>query len=229
MTTAGEAGIPRLETILSYVRVSILGTLPAGEVWSVNPVFDPEFEFPGPVNQASLDAATLAIANIGLGTNMKSLLSLQGVRTGARVEVRDDTTDALIATSIQGSTTPQAGTGALVMPLQSALVCSIRTDTPGASGRGRIYWPALGAVLTTSGRLSSPSTGTTVADFKTYFLAIRTALATNFPTIGFELAVRSKTTKTSPHAVRIQVGDVVDTQRRRRDVQLESYSAVAVP
>jgi len=41
--------------------------------------------------------------------------------------------------------------------------------------------------------------------------------------------VRSKTTKTSPHAVRIQVGDVVDTQRRRRDVQLESYSAVAFP
>ena len=46
---------------MSYVRLSIAGTSPGGEVWSVNPVLDPTGEFPGGVNQANLDSAALTI------------------------------------------------------------------------------------------------------------------------------------------------------------------------
>ena len=60
----------------------------------------------------------------------------------------------------------------------------------------------------------------------TYLHAIEDALATAFPTIGFDLAVRSKTTHTTPHVNKIQVGNVVDTQRRRRDKLVEDYSSV---
>jgi len=229
MTTAKGAGIGRQEPAISYVRVSILGTLTGGEVWSVNPVFDPTLEFPGTPDQAMVDAAALAIANRTIPTSVRTIMGTSATRTGARVEIREDADDSLIAISIQGSATPAAGTGAARLTHQSAIVFSIRTNTPGGSGRGRFYWPAIGATLDNNGRLQTPATVTLAADMKSYLLGIRTDLATAFPTIGFDLAVRSKTTHTTPHAVRIQVGDVIDTQRRRRDALPEAYTQVAFP
>ena len=214
---------------MSYVRVSILGTLPTGEVWSVNPVFDPTGELETGIDQAKVDAAAVAIANRSIPANMSLLLSPGAARTGCRVEIRSDAADALLAISIQGSSSGGVGTGSLRLPLQSAVVASIRTDTPGGSGRGRLYWPALGATLGATGRLATPTPTALMTDFKNYLLGIRTDLATAFPAIGFDLSVRSKTTLSTPHAVRLQVGDVVDTQRRRRDAQPESYVQVAFP
>jgi len=214
---------------MSYCRVSILGSIGGEEVWSVNPVFDPTLEFPGGVNQTALDTATLAIASRTIPPDLLTLMSPNASRTGAKVEVRDDATDALIAISQQGSSSVVSGSSTLKLPTQSALVCSVRTDTPGASGRGRIYWPAMGATLSTTGRLATPSNAVAVAAFKQYLLGIRSDLAAAFPTIGFDLAVRSKTTKTTPHAVRIQVGNVIDVQRRRRDQLIEAYAQTAFP
>jgi hypothetical protein len=214
---------------MSYVRVSILGTQVSEEVWSINPVFDPTGEFPGGVSQTALDAAALAIANLAIPTQLRAQLSTAATRNAARLEVRDDVSDELLGLSIQGSSTASAGTSVPVMPPQSAIVCSIRTATPGASGRGRIYWPAMGTVIGADGRLSSANVTAILADFKTYLLGMRSALTTAWPTIGFDLAVRSKTTKTTPHAVRIQVGNVVDTQRRRRDSIPEAYQTLTFP
>jgi len=214
---------------MSYVRVSILGTFGSVEVWSINPVFDPTLEFPGGVNQTALDTACLAIANRTLPTAVRSSLSTSAARTGARVEVRDDVTDALIATSLQGSASPMVGTGTLIQSPQTASVYSIRTDTPGASGRGRLYWPAMGVTIDGSGKIPAAVQTTMLTDFKAYLMGIRSDLAAAFPTIGFDLAVRSKTTKTTPHAVRIQLGNVLDTQRRRRDTVPESYQVLAFP
>jgi hypothetical protein len=61
----------------------------------------------------------------------------------------------------------------------------------------------------------------------TYLHAIENAMATAFATIGFDLAVRSKTTHTTPHVNRLQVGNVMDTQRRRRDNIVEDYLSAA--
>jgi len=122
-----------------------MGNLFTEEIWSVNPVYDPTGEFPGGVNQANLDAATQLIANRSIPGSLATLLSTSGVRNAARVEVRDDATDGLLAISIQASATTQAGGGTLRLTAQDAVVCSIRTNTAGGSGRGRLYWPALGA------------------------------------------------------------------------------------
>lgn len=215
---------------MSYVRVSILGSITGGEKWSINPVFDPTGEFPGGVNQANLDAAANAIALLALPAGLQTLMSSALYVTGARLEVRDDGNDSLIALSekIYSPGTP-GGSNAAVMPAQAAIVVSCRTDTPGASGRGRLYWPALGATLSGALRLQTPSPAGLATDFKTYFLAMRSALATNFPTIGFDLAVRSKTTHTTPHVTRLQIGNTIDTQRRRRDHLPETYTSVSFP
>lgn len=214
---------------MSYVRVSILGAGPSGEVWSINPTYDPSGEFGTTVNQAQLDAAATAIANRTINTGLMSCLATTQSRTGARVEVRDDATDNLLGISVQSSTTPQAGTATLRLPLQAAIVCSLRTDTPGGRGRGRFYWPATGVTLGTTGRLSSPTAASLATDFRTYLNGIDTDLTTAFPLLSFDLAVRSKLTHTTPHVVRLQVGDVIDTQRRRRDALAEAYSSVTYP
>jgi len=214
---------------MSYVRVSITGTMLGSEVWSINPVFDPTGEFGSTVSQTALDAAALAIANRAIPTELRNHMSAQVARTGARVEVRDDGNDSLIGISTQASATPVVGLTAVAMPAQSALVLSLRTDTPGGSGRGRLYWPCLVGPLDSTGRISTANVGLFVADFKTYLTGIISDLATAFPSIGFNLAVRSKTTHTTPHVVRIQAGNVVDTQRRRRDTLPESYSTVTFP
>lgn len=214
---------------MSYVRVGILGQTTGGEVWSVNPVYDPSLEFGSGVDQSALDAAAAAIALIAPGVQLLAGLSTLMQITGARLEVRNDTDDSLMAISVAQRATPLNGTSSPKMPLQAASVFSLRTNTPGASGRGRLYWPALGFSIAATGRLDSTFTGTINGQMKTYLLAIRDALATAFPTIGFNVAVRSRLTKTTPHVVRMQCGDVVDTQRRRRDNFPEAYNSVTIP
>lgn len=211
---------------MSYVRCSILGTIGTEEVWSINAVFDPTGEIEGSTNQAALDAAALAIANISIPTNLRTAMSSAVARNGCRLEVRSDSGDDLLAISQAGSTTAQSGTGSVYLPPQTAMVLSLRTNTPGASGRGRLYWPGMGLTLNNLGRITTPAANNFVTDFKTYLQGMESALATAFPTIGFDLAVRSKVTQSTPHVVRIQAGNVPDVQRRRRDTIPESYSSV---
>jgi hypothetical protein len=212
---------------MSYVRVSILGVAPGNEVWSINPTIDPTFEFGTTVDQSALDAACLAIAELNPGSDLLGFLSSQLGITGARLEVRDDATDGLMAISVRQRGIPKYGTGAPLRGAQTALVVSLRTDTPGGSGRGRLYWPAVATPVNTTLRFDSSYTGSALNQIAVYLHAMESALATAFPTIGFDLAVRSKTTKTTPHVNKIQIGNVPDTQRRRRDKMIEDYVSAA--
>jgi hypothetical protein len=212
---------------MSYVRVSILGTSTGGEVWSINPTFDPTGEFGSTVDQTALDAAADAISARTPGVFLLSTLSTALTITGCRVEVRDDSTDALIGISIQVRPTPLSGTGTPLRGPQSAMVVSLRTNTPGGSGRGRIYWPFVGVGVTTQLRINGTDVASALSSFSTYFHGMETDLATAFPTIGFDLAVRSRLTHSTPHVNKLQIGNVVDTQRRRRDKLVEDYVSVA--
>jgi hypothetical protein len=211
---------------MSYARVSILGTFPGGEKWSINPCFDPEGELGTIPGQAGMDAAVVAINGITVPGSLTTLMGSGVSLVGSRLEIRDDNTDALLGLSQANRATAVVGVGSLKLPTQSAIVASLRTNTPGGRGRGRVYWPATGAVLGTDGRLSSPTTAAIVADLKTYFKAIESALALGQPTAAWYLSVRSSTAKATPHVARIQVGDVIDTQRRRRDAYVEAYQSV---
>lgn len=214
---------------MSYVRVSILGLAPGGETWSVNPVFDPTGEFPGGVDQTALDTACDAIAALTPNAFLTGFMSTSLQLTGAKVEVRSDTDDSLIGISQSVRPSPLSGTTSALRGAQNALVLSLRTTTPGASGRGRLYWPAVGTGVGTDLRFPVGPVGDFLSGMKTYLNGMRTALASAFPTIGFDLAVRSKTTLTTPHVNKLQAGNVPDTQRRRRDAMIEDYTSLAFP
>jgi hypothetical protein len=87
----------------------------------------------------------------------------------------------------------------------------------------------VGNTIVSTGRLQTGDLALNLSQMKTYLNGIRSALATAFVTIGFDTAVRSRATKTTPHVVRMQVGDVADTQRRRRDHLPESYQTTTLP
>lgn len=212
---------------MSYVRASILGSSPGGETWSINPVFDPTFEFPGQPDQTLLDQACAAIAALTPGAQLVTNLSSAMAITGARLEVRDDSTDSLIAISTDVRATPLAGGSAPLRSAQDAMVFSLRTTTPGASGRGRLYWPAASGGIDANMRLTSAVVSSSLTQMATYLHAMEDALATAFPTIGFDLAVRSRRTHTTPHVNKLQLGNILDVQRRRRDKMIEDYTSVA--
>jgi len=214
---------------MSYVRVSIKGTLLSTEVWSVNPTFDPTGEFETSVSQSALDSAAQAIADLAIPTGLRAIMGAQTTRTGTQLEVRADADDSLLALSTAISAVGVFGTTTTSLPPQSSLVLSLRTNTPGASGRGRIYWPALSATTDGTGRVNGTQVSNFANDFKTYLTNIDAALTAAFPLIGFDLAVRSRKTHTSPHVVKIQAGNVIDIQRRRRDSLPESYTTVTYP
>lgn len=214
---------------MSYVRVSIKGQIGTTDVWSINPVFDPSWEVEGDVDQTKLDAACQAIANRTIPTGLRATMSTAVNRNGAQLEVRRNSDDALLAISTAVSTTAVTGLATAKMPPQCAIVASLRTDTPGASGRGRLYWPCMDGLLVSTGRLDPTVQTNFLNDMKAYMAGIDTDLSTQFVGITFDLAVRSRKTHTSPHVVRLQAGNVVDTQRRRRDAIPESYIQVTYP
>lgn len=203
-----------------YVRVSIQGTLPAGEVWSVNPCYS----LPGgagAITQEELNTCMEAINDLVVPANLRAAMTAQTIVTGARLEVRN-TSGGLLMISEGLKDAPSAGTSATPHPYQTSVVCSLRTDTPGGRGRGRIYWPATGVVLVSSTLRIQDTTQAALRDGFNSFLAAINAEIQAFDA-GSVLVVYSPT-GSALHAVnRIQIGDITDVQRRRRDQLPESY------
>ena len=116
------------------------------------------------------------------------------------------------------------GTGTNYKPYQSAIVASLRTGVPGGSHRGRMYWPGTAAVVGSNGLMSgATSYAADVHEVLTLFQ--NTSMAYN----EVRPAIYSSTQDSLTAVSSIRVGDVVDTQRRRRDNLPETYATVAYP
>lgn len=206
------------------VRVSIYGTLPGGEVWSINPCF--RFDGGSALNYSEALAAVAAINAVAIPTNMRAAMSSSTQVTGCRVEGRsyagvlEAQADGLRSSAVVGS-----GTDAL--PFQSSLVISLRSVQAGASGRGRLYWPATGITLQAATlRPTTGYVGLFLADAKTYLQAVQTALDSAVDETVL-LAVWSRKNASSSGVAKIMAGDIIDTQRRRRDNIPESYQELS--
>lgn len=217
---------------MSYIRVMLRGTLPGGESWSVNPAYNETTNVVTWDQEAGQSAAT-AIAAITLGTGLNGLRSNAAPGSIVRVERRTDA-GILVGAAEAPWTITGTGASAAVHPPQTSCVLSLRSNTPGSRGRGRLYWPALGATLNaTTLRLSAPTTSAVADAAVAYLDAIETALKEQLnpspSLIDYHLCVVSPTTATRTDITRIEVGDVLDVQRRRRDKLVESRAITAYP
>lgn len=205
------------------LRVSILGTLPGGEVWSVNPCY--RLDGGGTLNYSEALAAVAAVNAIAVPTGLRAMMNSGTAVTGCRVESRSYG-GALESQADGLKATPTFGTGAGSLPYQSAAVLSLRTVAAGGKGRGRLYWPATGLQLAPATlRMTTAVRDAFATDFKNYLTAIQSAIDGVIDE-SLILAVWSRTNGSSSGVAKIMAGDVVDTQRRRRDAIPESYTEV---
>jgi len=119
-----------------------------------------------------------------------------------------NTTGRQIQQARQSSTLVGTGSGS-TLPPQCAEVISLRTSLPTRAGRGRMFMPPLVVGAVTAGRISSAAK----ADLVTGATDFLTSLSGD----GFDPVVYHRADRSSTTIQRIEVGDVFDTQRRRRN------------
>jgi hypothetical protein len=215
--------------VANVIRISILGDLPSGEKWSVNPVWQI-----GGVSTAEdispAEALTMAtaVAAVTVPTGLLNVMSTTTRVLGCRLEARRwDGTLAAQAEALKA--TPTVGSGSQANPFQTSIVSSLRTGGTGGSSRGRLYWPATGiGIVATNLRPTGGNVSSALTGVKTYLTSITAAITptlTNAPILSVWSRLGAATLPVSS----ILMGDVLDTQRRRRDTLVESYNSVAWP
>lgn len=210
------------------LRVSVMGDLPGGEVWSVNPVYAIGGDFGAPVSAAQANTIATAIDAITISAGITGIMYQNTRITGCRVEAR--TLAGVLevqAEHVRGTPVNGTKTGG-PSPFQTSAVVSLRTNTPGPSGRGRLFWPATGVTLSaTTYRIDPTQLNAFMLGVKTYLSAVQSAIDVTLD--GVSLCVWSRAQSALRPVVSLQVGDVADTQRRRRDTLTENISATSYP
>jgi hypothetical protein len=221
---------------MSYWRVILKGSLGTVEQWSTSVAFGIVGISPDSPDQTTTDAMAAAIrtattaANVGgaLLSAMSTLTSIDIIRVERRAE-----NETVLNVSEQLMAPAVVGTGTLSKTPQDALVLSLRTATPGPRGRGRMYWPALAAVLSTTFQVTTPTPAAAAAGAKVWMQSINTAMdgvyISQSSALRVALSVRSAASHACRNVTAIQVGSVLDTQRRRRDILPETYANVNYP
>lgn len=120
---------------------------------------------------------------------------------------------------------PLAGGMTTYAPSQCAIVCSLLTGYPGRHNRGRVYVPATTPIAGSNNRIP-PTAQTNIATAMANFIKALATLTINGTTTSAVL-VPSSGTSQSHFVTAVSVGDVVDTQRRRRDAYIESRVSVS--
>lgn len=132
-----------------------------------------------------------------------------------------------VALAENALTSPLEGDTPTRMPSYTAQVVSLLTSVNTASGRGRFYWPALGAQLAAGGRFGGATGGSTILTAWTVFFI--DLLAAAGAGADLELGVYSPTLDTFTPVNRLRVGNVPDVQRRRKDDLVETYTTLNFP
>lgn len=212
---------------MPYYRISIEGGYNSNpEVWASG--FAVAVDGPPP-SQAAIDgyAEACMLYLSGASTDAQSLratLSIAGEIRRVRVYYHSapNTVASMLGVSVAPLVT---GTGTITLPLQTARVVTLLTGTPGASFRGRMYWPKV-----TTGQSSTGTDTSLNQPWATNFaLSLRTMAQIAPSTSAGQPAVVSLTKGLITPVIRIRVGNVVDTQRRRRDNITETFFNAVIP
>ena len=189
------------------------GTTP-GETFS--------FTLHGESNLSTADAAT-AFADAltaAWGAGMDDLTTADIDLTLASAATLDPATDAQVtrAEVVLALTGVAAGE---MLPFQCATVISLLTNSATRHGRGRFYLPPLAVSQTDQGRVSAAAMIVLDTAWTAFFDSLNTD--------GVTPVVRNRTGHVSTTVTSARVGNVIDTQRRRRNKLTETYTVIAVP
>lgn len=128
-------------------------------------------------------------------------------------------------------TTPAFG-GNTGIPPQVSLVCSTRSGlTSGAANFGRMYLPYTEPIIEAGTPFVAAATVATIATaFATFVNGCNTDIGANDGTQTSEAMIMTQVTGGfSKKISQVAVGNVIDTQRRRRNQLTETYSFASIP
>lgn len=106
------------------------------------------------------------------------------------------------------------------LPPQCSCVVSLRTALPTRAGRGRFYLPSFGVDQVLNGRITASAVSSVKNAAQKFVQSLNGA--------GYTVVVYHRSTKSSDTVTHGDVGDVFDTQRRRRNKLIESRSTFSV-
>lgn len=217
----------RRNQVPAHFRLHIDGSWPAaGEVFSTSfAATSPG----GTPDQGPLTAWAQAVFDYwaAAGAGVQPFLAMLG-STGQIDRIRiywHPEVGAPAALAAVGTGTPEPGSGVINKPPQIARVYTLLTGVPGRSFRGRMYWPCVTGSVTSSFKDSGVSSSN--AQFFAAVLASMTNL--NGEALPIEPAVVSVTRGLVTPVTQVAVGDVLDTQRRRRDNLQEIRFTAPIP
>lgn len=164
------------------------------------------------------EAPTSYISSLYLTTQVK----VAAIAADGHTEL-DEVHYAYPATTLDG-----AVSSAVVLPPQCTVVVTLLSDRPrGKASKGRMYLPGIAAMVNNVGKLSTSNAGTIADNMKTFF----DTLAGSFD-VPDQLILAARGTGPVPGLTAqndfvesLRVGDVIDTQRRRRNGLAEVYTS----
>lgn len=228
---------------MAHLQVVVLGGSPDGETWSNSFRFSQvQASSMGPshgrndiVDIETLQAVADEVAALQTGNvyptplraGLSAALSIYGIRVNA---ISDSGT--LVAAAEHVKATPAAGQGTATRPLQVALCVTLNSGAAfGRHYRGRVFFPALAGPAISSATLRvSPTDRQNLAGALATLLS-EVAAVINGHLIGvleYVPVVYSRSTGQLLALRNISVGDVLDTQRRRRDSLRENRTLLPV-
>jgi hypothetical protein len=213
-------------------RVTIMGTMyNTAEIWNTGFFVGTETADVTPPTQAAADMVKTAWQTFFTATG--NSINYQFKTTGVKLAlVNTDGHDDLahIVTSMYTSPIAGAETGS-GHPPQIALVASLIAGTAkGVGHRGRMYLPGVAAPMDTTGHITTSYPASIATTLATFFSTVNSSFDSPGTVInaskggtGFNLAPPINRSITD-----VNVGNVYDTQRRRRNALVETYSTHTV-
>lgn len=197
---------------MALYRHRVVGTTP-GEQWS----FTLHSTGTVPVETANITWAQ-AVAAMWTG-GLDALVSSQVSIIERTTVTINEQTEGQIARADDDAQLPGVATDSM-LPFQVALVVSLSTTLANRHGRGRFYLPPLTAASLAQGRLAPAAQTTVASSVQALFSGLNGGNLTP--------VVRDRVGHISTVVTSASVGDVFDTQRRRRNKLVEERATIVV-
>ena len=179
-----------------------------------------------PTADAALDDLVQDLSTWMAASQSSSAASLGWVKfneidpLSRRYKSATETHERILTTPVRGSV---EGNG---MPQQTLCISLLTGAKRGLASRGRFYPPATVLSLSSAGTVSKPGVTLVATAARTLITNLNNWPGTDTP-IGGQVVVLGGNGTTRP-VTAVSVGNVMDTQRRRRNKLRESYTTLAL-
>lgn len=215
-------------------KCTLMGTMLGGnEIWTTSFWMGEEGFGATIPTQAAVDA--IAVLWQAFFTHGDSKINSSFKTTGVKLALIDDEGESdpdntkykYYATPISGTSTDSG-----IMPPQVSLCATLTSaKVRGWGSKGRMYLPGVNAPLLSDGHINSTTVLGIVGKLKTFLDGVNASVDVTLP-VALNAAATFSGTAIHGNGIfpvtGVKIGNVYDTQRRRRNQLVESYQAVAL-